>query len=268
MILADAPRATLRRRHAGLLALALLIHPLGAHAAKMPPIRTVAVVSLLGKSVFMSELGFHPMHYTLNTDWNLDSQARDYVVKVLQSRFEVRDDVRSQQILGGVQTRDYHTIWGDIEDRLQAAPQKPQVDAVVVIYPSGVGGDIFGFSVSYSPAFLFHSGSAMVAASYTIGIFDPKTGQRISFATGSLPNGGYIGGYSPPWEICSESMWAESEPQVTQEQRTRMHDELWSLLSRSLARALADVGLITTPEAETVTKDSSVTGDSSCHEAS
>ena len=254
--------------------LALTTFLVNAHLAwstELSSIHSVAVVSILGHIVDMQTPGitkFDYSDYKLHTDWTLDDLARDYIGRALAAHFSVRNDAVDAREFSGLEAKGFQTAWGNISDRLRSLPRKPDVDAIVVVYPNATDSTGYvspGLGVTYDVPFLFHDAKTTIAVSYAVGLFDVKTGDRIDFGTGRYPASGYITGYSPAWESCSKSMWAESEDSLTGEQRTRIRHELWSLLSRSLPYAMASAGLISASEATSVSVSSAVSGDPSCH---
>jgi hypothetical protein len=233
-------------------------------------IHSVAVVSLLGNQVDMQTQGtrFDYADYKLHTDWNFDDPVREYVTKAIQPRFIVTDGALDPQIFSGAKSGPFRSMWVEIGDRLRALPQKPAVDAVIVVHPEETDSTGYlsaGLAVTHDAPFLFNKGATTIAANYSVDIYDAKTGDRIDYGTGRFPASGYLTGYSPAREQCSNSVWADSEGQLSTDQKSRIHQELWSLLTRSLPYAMASAGLIERSDAESLSATSAVAGDSECH---
>jgi hypothetical protein len=60
-------------------------------------------------------------------------------------------------------------------------------------------------------------------------------------------------------------MWADTDEHLTNEQRERIHYEIFSLISRSIAHTLAAADLIKKADALTATDKISTVADPSCH---
>lgn len=108
------------------------------------------------------------------------------------------------------------------------------------------------------------NGTTTIAASYAIAVYDTKTGDRISYGTAKFPARGHLSGYSPPWENCSNAMWAASEDTLTADQKTSIRAEFWSLITRSLPHALFGSGLISKSDADALMASASTAADPSC----
>ncbi|HEX3652629.1 MAG TPA: hypothetical protein VHU18_07390 [Rhizomicrobium sp.] len=243
-----------------------LPNPVGAKE-KLTDIRSVAVVSLLGNEVDMQTIGmtkFEYKDYKLHIDPKLDDDVRDFVTNALQKRLTVKNDV-SPQAFSGVKSSFSETLWDNIGTHIRLMSPAPDVDALVVIYPNATNELMPSqLAVTHQAPFLFHGPIDIFAAGFAIGVFDAKTGERIDFGTGRFPQRGYIAGFSPPWERCPDSMWAESEGALSPDQKGKIRQELWSLITRSAPYALTNAGLISASEADELAKTSAPAGDSAC----
>lgn len=246
----------------------LVAQPSEAESDKLSNIRTVAVISLLGNEVDMQTQGtrFDYADYKLHADWNFDTLIRDYVTKAVGDRFTIKNDAVHPQLFHDVKNTAFDSVWSEISDRLKAVSQKPEVDAVIVVYPNATDTTGFvspGLAVTHSAPFLFNKGATNLAATYGVGIYDAKTGSRIDYGTPKVAASGYIFGNSPPWEGCPNTIWADSEDKLTVDQKKTIRQELWSLITRSMPHALLNAGLISKAQAD-VLDASAVPADPSC----
>ncbi|MBV9062596.1 MAG: hypothetical protein JOY77_06675 [Alphaproteobacteria bacterium] len=236
--------------------------PVGAK--QIADLRSVAVVSLLGSEVAMKTIGLTTSEYRVHIDGNLDDQVRDLVANALKKRLTVKSDV-SAQSFSDVQSSFSETVWQNIGTHIRSLLPVPDVDALVIIYPNATNALIpHQLAVTHQAPFLFHGPIDIFAAGYAIGVFDGKTGQRIDFGTGRFPDRGYITGFSPPWERCPDSMWADSEAALSADQKGKIRQELWSLITRSVPYALTSAGLISASEADELAKSSAPAADAGC----
>lgn len=232
-------------------------------------IHSVAIVSALGNVVDMQTQGtrFDYDDYKLHTDWDLDAFIRDYITKALQVRFTIKDSNIDPQTFSNIESRLLHTVRSQIGDRLRAMQNRPDVDAIIVVFPANLESTGYvspGLAASHSSSFLNRNGAVTVAATYRIGVYDAKTGELIDYGDAQ-----YLGlwnkyGGPPPIENCPSSMWSPSEDQLSDDQRNRIRQEFQSLLTHSLPIAMAKANLITKADAQSLIASSTVTGDPSC----
>jgi hypothetical protein len=250
-----------------LCAAACIVWPAAASQDKLGNVHTVAIVSILGNEVDMQTGGtrFDYADYKLHTDWNFDALIHDYVANAVHGRFAVKDDALDTRIFSAVKSPSGRAVWARIGDILQAAPQKPDVDAVIVVYPNESPGPLSpGLGIVHEAPSWLGSGTTIFGATYALGIYDAKTGDRIDYGTGRYPASGTLSGYTFPWEMCPASIWADSEDKLTPEQKGGIRQELWSLVTRSLPYALTNSGLISKSNVESLNASATAAGPS-CH---
>lgn len=220
-------------------------------------VHSVAIISILGNDVDMQTQGtrFDYSDYKLHTDWDFDALIRDYATKAVGDRFVVKNDVIDPQIFHGVENTAFVSVWSEIADRLKAVPQKPDVDAVIVIYPDATDTTGYfspGLAVTHGVPFLFNQARTSLAATYGIGVYDAKTGHRVDYGTAKIAASGSISGKSTPWENCPNAIWADSDDKLTADQKKTIRQELWSLITRSMPHALLNAGLISKAQAHSL----------------
>lgn len=250
-----------------LCAAACIAQPAAASADKLGNVHTVAIVSILGNEVDMQTGGtrFDYADYKLQTDWNLDALIHDHVANAVRGRFAVKDDALDARLFSTVKNSSGRAVWAQIRDILKAAPQKPDVEAVIVVHPNESPGPLSpGLGVIHEAPSWLGSGTTIVGATYALGIYDAKTGDRIDYGTGRYPASDTLSGYTFPWETCPASIWADAEDKLTAKQKNGIRQELWSLITRSLPYALTNSGLISKTDAESL-KASATAAGLSCH---
>ncbi|MBV9571278.1 MAG: hypothetical protein JO056_08565 [Alphaproteobacteria bacterium] len=240
-----------------------------AHSKQqLSAIRSAAVVSILGNQVDMQTLGmtkFDYEDYKLNSEWKLDEDIRNFVTNALKKRLIIKSGV-NLQAFSGVKSSFRETLPDNIGTHIRSMSPAPDVDAIIVIYPNATDSLVANqLEVTHQAGFLFHGPSTIFASAYAVGIFDAKSGERIEFGTGRLPDHGYITGFSPAWEMCPNSMWADTETALSAEQKDKIHQELWSLITRSLPYALASAGLISESERNELATSALLPADPACH---
>jgi hypothetical protein len=148
---------------------------------------------------------------------------------------------------------------------LQSLPKSSGVDAYVIVMPASAQPDgpfaarrVFGPFVARHPADF--SSRFLFGAFYSIAVYDGTTGEPIG-------EGDNI--YSPivRMEECSSEMWADKEEALTSEQRNRIRQEIFSLVTRTIPFALADAHLISFDAAKPLTAQLALPAEPSCHES-
>lgn len=124
-----------------------------------------------------------------------------------------------------------------------------------------------GLNVSHTRG-IFGSATTSVGPNYYVGVFDAATGNRIDYGSAQWPTSRTYTGHEPPAEECSNTMWADSEGELTNEQRNRLRQEFSSLISRSIAYTMASANLIGKADAAANTAAFAIAGDPSCHPSS
>ena len=253
------------------IALAILIGAVQGVCAedKFANIHSVAIVSTLGNVVDMQTQGtrFDYDDFKLHTDWNLDGFVRDYITKALQARFTVKDSNIDPQTFSNIESYLFHTVRAQIGDRLRALKSKPDVDALIVVFPFGLDSTGYvspGLAATHASSFLNREGGVTVAATYSVGVYDAKTGELIDYTYAQYSGLENRYGGPPPIESCPDSMWAPSEDQLNNDQRDRIRQEFQSLLTHSLPITMAKINLITKADALALAASSTVAGDPSC----
>ena len=92
--------------------------------------------------------------------------------------------------------------------------------------------------------------------------------EQIDYGSAQWPTSRTYTGHEPPAEECSNTMWADSEGELTNEQRNRLRQEFSSLISRSIAYTMASANLIGKADAAANTAAFAIAGDPSCHPSS
>ncbi|HEY2035051.1 MAG TPA: hypothetical protein VGH02_15325 [Rhizomicrobium sp.] len=231
---------------------------------KLNGIHTIGVISLLGnelndpdqKSVSVTERETRRAMGEF-----FDQRIRDYVIKAIGNRFVVKD--LGGSIFSDLRGSQWRSEWAKVGDRLHDTPLKPDVDAVVVVYVDEVSAILSppGLGAFNEKHMLFGKDVTDVEATYGVGVYNAKTGDRIDYGTGRWPAHGNLTGYAPPIEICDGFMSSESGDQPGSD---RISQELWSLLTRSLPYALLNSGLISKQDSDALVTSASP-ADPSCH---
>lgn len=229
---------------------------------KLNGVHTIGVVSLLGnemndadqKSASVAEARHAMGEY-------FDQRVRDYIIKAIGNRFAVKDIDAS--IFADLRGSKWVDEWAKVGDRLHDAPLKPDVDAVVVVYVDEADTILWppGIGALNEKHMLFGKDVTDVEATYGVGVYNAKTGERIDYGTGRWPSHGNLTGYAPPFEMCDGSMLSESSDQPGSD---RISQEIWSLITRSLPYALLNSGLISKEDSAALLT-SAAPADPSCH---
>ena len=221
---------------------------------KYEQVHSVAILSALGNLIEMQKTGltrFGYDDYKLQTDWNPDEEIRNLLSKVVERRATVNNEVLDPQIFGNF------TVAGDdnpektVRNAIRANPKIAEVDALIAVFPDSGTESYFpqGLGITHDNALFSGKGNSVATAKYMVAIFDAKTGEKINYGTGQYPSSNSIFGRSPPMETCSDILWAKTADELTTEQKNAIHAEFSSLLSRSLAYALASANFITKTDA-------------------
>jgi hypothetical protein len=229
---------------------------------KLTGIHTIGIVSLLGnemndpdqKSASVAEARRAMGSY-------FDQRIRDYIIKAVGNRFLVKE--LDSSIFSDLRGSQWTDEWAKVGDRLHDTPLKPDVDAVVVVYVDEPDSILWppGIGALNEKHMLFGKDVTDVEATYGVGVYNAKTGERIDYGTGRWPSHRNLTGYASPFERCDGSMLSESGDQPGSD---RISQEIWSLLTRSLPYALLNSGLISKEDSAALLT-SAVPADPSCH---
>jgi len=228
---------------------------------KLNGIRTVEVVSIVN-TVKTTET--RPNNGAIgHAETVFDNRVRDYVVRAIGSRFMVVNSNVAANILLGVNAALSDDASAQITERLKAAPQKPDVDAIVVVYQYASAAVSPGFGYLPNKPLLFGKETIWLSIGYAVGVFDAKTGGRIDYGTGRFRAAGYITGYSPPWASCAASLLPAADTPWSKDQSEHILNEFWALMTRSLPYALLNAGLINDAGVEAL-KSTAIPDDALC----
>lgn len=232
-------------------------------------IHTVAIISALGNDVDMQTSGtrFDYADYKLHTEWNLDDEVSSFVGKALAGRFTVKAIKTDPHAFANAKPGVFEGLWSILGNRVVALPGVSDVDAVVLIVPDTLGansGDSSaGLIVNHAVPILFGKAKVVVSARYLVVVYNAKTGDKIDYASGQLDSSNPMLS-DMPFEYCTESLWANSEDKLTDSQMNGIHQELWSLLARSLGQTLGQMNLISASDATSLSASVQAPGDPSC----
>ena len=199
--------------------------------------------------------------YKLHTDWNLDAQIAGELANALKERFLVRDSAMAQRTFPKITADFLHDPSTQVQRALTSLPQTKEVDAYIVIFPQqlGIMGGEQGLAVIRGQG-LFGPGTTSIETYYEVGVYNSHTGRRMDFATAR-----YEGSHAAPVEFCSNSLWADSADQLSEEQKSRIKKEFESLIARTLVYTLSAAGLVGDADAAVAAGKDQTNGDPSCH---
>jgi len=224
---------------------------------KLNNIHSVEVISILNDVKPVDGVAKKP------AEMIFDSRVRAYVVQAIGNRFSVKDDENVSGMLAGIADNQSDNPSTEIGDRIKAATPKPDVDAIIVVYPASYASVGLGFSFLPNKHFLFGKDTIFFSIGYAVGVYDTKTGAQIDYGTGRFRASNYITGYSPPWASCDGSLIPDTKASWTTEQSKHILGEYWALMTRSLPYALFNAGIIDSVNAEAL-KSTELLDDSEC----
>jgi len=256
------------------LAFALVLgaaNPLNAATDEYANVHTVGVISILGNDLDMQTWGytiFGNEDYQLHTDWNLDDQVDSEVANALKGRFAVKTISIDPQTASHFMAKAHGTDWSAVEKLVRTLPASDGVDAYVVVFPIvrmlGFGQRFWGGLVGRHVPDL-RGPHIEFGAYYAVGVIEAGTGKRIDWGTGHLTTHGLLLDNAPD-EQCAADMWATGADAITPEQKSRIHQEMSSVISRSIPYTLAGANLLGEADAKAYAAQIALPGDPSCHE--
>ncbi|MGD0191002.1 MAG: hypothetical protein ABSD74_09700 [Rhizomicrobium sp.] len=152
-----------------------------------------------------------------------------------------------------------------------ALPKTNGVDAYVVVIPqvkrhgSIAVGHMNPWGLTGEHASVMLDETTHFIPYYVVGVIDAKSGKKIDDGKAVFRRSLFSRSGNPFKEKCSNDLWATSAEQLTADQKTSIHRQLASLLSRTVAYALADANLISADDAAAETAQIALPADPSCH---
>lgn len=219
------------------LAAALLLVPVAAAAADQDEyagIHTVSIVYTLGDTLQFTiaprlfALGGVPRPANISS-WNLKDHVTRELAQLLGQHFAVREAPLNGNNNLNCAYRD------DCADKL---PRTAAIDAYVLIYkaasmdPVSGNGDIGGIGLYHHQGLLGLADIYAVYAVYGVAVIDAKSGAVIDYGT------------SRSVERVDDSVWPQSDSQLTEQQSATIRAALFRGVDDTLPHALANAKLI------------------------
>lgn len=233
-------------------------------------VHTVEVISILGEDITMRTHGptvFGNAEYMLHTDWNVDGLVTQAIRSALGSQFEVKTNPEHISAFLGMAALDR----AEIRRKLATLTGDDRPDAYIIVTPSTFATPAESFTgliVERAAGLLGHDDISM-GAYYQIGIFDARTGGEIDYGTSQWPTRRTLTGHEPPTaSACSNDIWADTAEKLTDAQRARIRQEMFSLITRSISYTLMSAGLLDRKAADAAAALVVVKGEPTCHESS
>jgi hypothetical protein len=230
------------------------VTPVRAQAPDLSSIHTIGVISAIGHSIALKNVGLMVFGNSMDTidssGWGIDAAIQDEIATALAGRFTLKPVAADPVAFSTQATSWWSTSEVPVEDLVAALPGREGIDAYLVIYPFPLQDPVYGTNQFIRGLGVYRHGglgeSVSLYAFYRCELIDAKTNKQIVASAGML---GKFSLFDHPLPIApaDAAIWAKKADALTDVQRNAIRTAMTALVRRSLRWALANAGLAADP---------------------